>query len=254
LKFQISNLRFRKPQGGLPARSVPPFDKLTALSKVEGQAPDRGAQAGRTIKTLAEVVTHSPEDTVAFGHELAKELRPPCLALLEGELGTGKTTLVKGIVAGLGAAREEDVTSPSFTLVHEYGLPALRQARGSTLLPSTYAHGSTLLTVPERSRREDGERQSNRTVPERKSRGERSRAAQAGSAGKVYHVDLYRIEDARELATLGLEDLAEQDATVLVEWGEKLAGVLPVPPRAIRVRMEHLGSEDRRITVERLEA
>ena len=142
---------------------------------------------------LAERVTHSAEETVAFGRELAVHLRPPCLVLLEGELGSGKTTLVKGIVAGLGAAEEEDVTSPSFTLVHEYG-----------------------------------------------------------SAGQVYHADLYRVEGARDLATLGLEDLAGQASTVLVEWGEKLGDNIPIP--CVRIRMEHLGSDDRRVGVERVDA
>ena len=70
---------------------------------------------------IREVETRSPEETIAFGRDLAKELQPPCLVLIEGELGSGKTTLVKGLVAGLGAGREEEVTSPSFTLVHEYG-------------------------------------------------------------------------------------------------------------------------------------
>ena len=119
-------------------------------------------------------------------------LQPPCLVVLEGDLGAGKTTLVKGIVAGLGAASEDEVTSPSFTLVHEYG-----------------------------------------------------------REGKVYHADLYRIEGARDLATLGLEDLANQAATVLVEWGEKLGDNTPIP--FVRIRMEHQGSDDRRIVVERVE-
>src|SRR5713226_914506 len=101
-------------------------------------------------RLVAETVTHSPEETMAFGRALAGELEPPCLVLLEGELGTGKTTLVKGIVAGLGAAHEEEVNSPTFTLVHEYSKP--------------------------------------------------------GVACRVYHVDLYRIEDPRELATLGLDE------------------------------------------------
>ncbi|HTV55648.1 MAG TPA: tRNA (adenosine(37)-N6)-threonylcarbamoyltransferase complex ATPase subunit type 1 TsaE [Terriglobia bacterium] len=69
---------------------------------------------------LDDVISHSPEETLAFGRKLARLLQPPCAVLLEGELGSGKTTLTKGIVAGLGAAREEDVTSPTFTLVHEY--------------------------------------------------------------------------------------------------------------------------------------
>ncbi|MBZ5513604.1 MAG: tRNA (adenosine(37)-N6)-threonylcarbamoyltransferase complex ATPase subunit type 1 TsaE [Acidobacteriia bacterium] len=138
----------------------------------------------------APVVTHSPEETIALGRELAKGLRPPCLVLLKGELGSGKTTLAKGIVAGLGAAREEEVTSPSFTLVHEYG----------------------------------GER-------------------------KVFHVDLYRIESSRELATLGLEELWSAEAIVIVEWGEKLWDN-SVAPRVI-IQLEYISSEERRITVER---
>ena len=142
---------------------------------------------------LAERVTHSPEETVRFGQEIAVHLQPPCLAVLEGELGTGKTTLVKGIVAGLGAASEDEVTSPSFTLVHEYGRES-----------------------------------------------------------KVYHADLYRIEGARDLATLGLEDLTNQAVTVLVEWGEKLGDNTPIP--FVKIRMEHQGSDDRRILVERVEA
>jgi tRNA threonylcarbamoyladenosine biosynthesis protein TsaE len=155
---------------------------------------ENNSAAGRGgAKALAEVVTHSPEETTAFGRELAEELQPPCLVLMEGELGSGKTTLAKGIAAGLGAAREEEVTSPSFTLVHEYG-----------------------------------------------------------DSRKVYHVDLYRIEGSRELATLGLDDLLGQEATVLVEWGEKLGAKPPTP--CVRIRMEHLGHEDRRIIVERLEA
>ena len=142
------------------------------------------------IKTL-EVVTHSPEETLALGRALARELQPPCLVLLEGELGSGKTTLTKGIVAGLGAAREEEVTSPSFTLVHEYGCEP-----------------------------------------------------------KVYHVDLYRIEGVRDLETLGLDDLWNQQATVIVEWGEKLGDNPPAP--RVRIQLEYLAGENRRITVERL--
>src|SRR5436853_6913638 len=124
-----------------------------------------------------EIVTHSPEETLALGRKLAAELRPPCLVLLEGELGSGKTTLAKGIVAGLGVASESEVTRPSFTLVHEYG---------------------------------------------------RDR--------KVYHVDLYRVETARDLATLGLEDLPDEPAIVLVGWGEKRD--FPAPQG--RIKLDHL--------------
>lgn len=65
-------------------------------------------------------ITHSTEDTIARGRELAAKMKPPLLVLLSGELGAGKTTLAKGIISGLGAAAEEDVTSPTFTLVHTF--------------------------------------------------------------------------------------------------------------------------------------
>ena len=69
--------------------------------------------------------TASPEETIALGRELAEQLQPPKMVLLRGDLGAGKTTLVKGIAEGFGAARQEDVTSPTFTLVHEYRAPAV---------------------------------------------------------------------------------------------------------------------------------
>ena len=70
-----------------------------------------------------EFTTHSAEETIALGRSLADLLRPPKLVLLRGELGAGKTTLVKGIAEAFHAASEEDVTSPTFTLVHEYRGP-----------------------------------------------------------------------------------------------------------------------------------
>jgi tRNA threonylcarbamoyladenosine biosynthesis protein TsaE len=69
---------------------------------------------------LQEFVTRSSEETIAKGKDLASKLRAPMLVLLKGDLGAGKTTLTKGIISGLGAAREEDVTSPTFNLVHEF--------------------------------------------------------------------------------------------------------------------------------------
>jgi tRNA threonylcarbamoyladenosine biosynthesis protein TsaE len=73
--------------------------------------------------TTQPVITHSAEQTTAFGRTLIALLAPPKLVLLRGDLGAGKTTLVKGIAAGFKAASEEDVTSPTFTLVHEYRGP-----------------------------------------------------------------------------------------------------------------------------------
>lgn len=138
-----------------------------------------------------EFVTHSAEETIELGARLAQQLPQSCLLILKGDLGSGKTTLVKGIVSGLGVARQEDVTSPSFTLVHEYGTDR-----------------------------------------------------------KVYHVDLYRVEGVREQATLGLEDLLEHEAMVIVEWGEKL--VDQDVNSQVKIHMELLEGEDRRITLEGL--
>ncbi|HUI43930.1 MAG TPA: tRNA (adenosine(37)-N6)-threonylcarbamoyltransferase complex ATPase subunit type 1 TsaE [Terriglobia bacterium] len=136
-----------------------------------------------------DIVTHSPEETLAFGRELAPLLKPPCLVLLEGELGSGKTVLTKGIVAGLGAAPESEVTSPTFALVHEYS-----------------------------------------------------------GASKAYHLDLYRIEGLRDLATLGLDEMLLQEATVLVEWGDRWKPHSPLP--RVEVRLEHCGGRDRHIVVD----
>src|SRR5689334_8853110 len=70
-----------------------------------------------------ETLTHSAAETVAFGRSLAASLTPPKLVLLRGDLGAGKTTLVKGIAEGFQAASREEVTSPTFTLIHEYRGP-----------------------------------------------------------------------------------------------------------------------------------
>jgi len=135
-----------------------------------------------------EIITHCAEETIRWGRELAKRLKPPVLVLLTGDLGTGKTTLTKGIVAGLGAADENDVTSPTFTLVHVYGKQA-----------------------------------------------------------KVYHADLYRIDTFRDFETLGIEDIFAVPAVVILEWSEKFPVQSPWP--LLRVRLEHLGGDSRRVTL-----
>ena len=73
--------------------------------------------------------TASEEETIALGERLAAMLPRRAVVLLTGDLGAGKTTLAKGIVKGLGAAEPEEVSSPTFTLIHEYG--AARLPRGS---------------------------------------------------------------------------------------------------------------------------
>ena len=69
------------------------------------------------------VTTHSAEETTALGRKLAAELKPGQVVLLRGDLGAGKTTLVKGIAEGFKAAEADRVTSPTFTLIHEYRGP-----------------------------------------------------------------------------------------------------------------------------------
>ncbi|HKS74322.1 MAG TPA: tRNA (adenosine(37)-N6)-threonylcarbamoyltransferase complex ATPase subunit type 1 TsaE [Terriglobales bacterium] len=72
---------------------------------------------------IREFTTHSAEETIALGRSLAESLRPPKVVVLRGDLGAGKTTLVKGIAEGFQAASSEEVTSPTFTLIHEYRGP-----------------------------------------------------------------------------------------------------------------------------------
>ena len=136
-----------------------------------------------------EVITRSAEETIAWGRKLAGKLEAPVLVLLSGDLGSGKTTLTKGIVAGLHAAKEDDVTSPTFTLVQEYG-----------------------------------------------------------SGNKVFHGDLYRIESFHDFETLGLEDVFAKPAIVILEWSERFPLKAPWPQ--VRVKLEHLGGDSRRITLE----
>src|ERR1700676_1485150 len=88
--------------------------------------------------STSEIVTHSCEETTALGREIAAKLRPPVLVLLKGDLGAGKTTLTKGIIGGLGAAREDDVTSPTFNLVHEFRIPPSAASRANGHPPRVY--------------------------------------------------------------------------------------------------------------------
>ena len=117
-------------------------------------------------------------------------LRTMRMVLLLGDLGAGKTTLVKGIAEALAAASRDDVTSPTFTLIHEYRGPEV----------------------------------------------------------SVYHVDLYRIETERELATLGLDELlASHGNLVVIEWGEKFPRL--VAECDAEIRIERMGETERRIEV-----
>src|SRR5580658_1735913 len=78
----------------------------------------------RAVVPSSEIITHSSDETIQRGREIGRRLKPRVLVLLSGDLGAGKTTLTKGIVSGMGAASEDEVTSPTFTLVHVYGKAA----------------------------------------------------------------------------------------------------------------------------------
>lgn len=131
--------------------------------------------------------THSEDETVEVGRAIARELPRKSVVLLIGNLGAGKTTLAKGILSGLRAADPDEVTSPTFTLIHEYG------------------------------------------------------------GGRAYHIDLYRLDTPQEVATLGLEEIFERDAVVLVEWGEKFPDLFP--PGRIEIHLRPLTESTRQITI-----
>ncbi len=135
--------------------------------------------------------TSSEEETIALGEAIAAELPRRAVVMLIGELGAGKTTISKGIVRGLGAAETEQVTSPTFTLIHEYG-----------------------------------------------------------AGGKVYHIDLYRLEAEREVASLGLEEILDREAVVLIEWGERFPALMPA--ERIEIHLETEEDDTRVVTLTRL--
>jgi tRNA threonylcarbamoyladenosine biosynthesis protein TsaE len=118
--------------------------------------------------------TSSEDETIALGERIARTLPAKGVVLLIGNLGAGKTTLAKGIVKGRGAASPDEVSSPTFTLIHEY-------------------------------------------------------------SDRVYHVDLYRLDDPRAVARLGLDELFDRDALVLIEWGERFPELLPEDRTEIRL-------------------
>lgn len=124
--------------------------------------------------------THSEEETIELGRRIAAMLPRRAVVLLIGNLGAGKTTLAKGIVSGLGAAAPDEVSSPTFTLIQEYG--------------------------------------------------------SAPTGARVYHIDLYRLDLAREVATLGLDEIFDRDAVVLIEWGERFPQLMPADRIEIRLR------------------
>lgn len=125
-------------------------------------------------------------ELVAWGERLGRAITPPLVITIEGDLGAGKTTLTRAICAGYGVTGE--VTSPTFTIVHEY----------------------------------------------------------QGARSRVLHLDLYRLKNARELETIGWDDMLHDNALVIVEWPERAPGLMP--PGHVPISLSHVdGSPDHRI-------
>ena len=91
------------------------------MSKAEeSKSEPKKKDTAKREPEVREYETKSAAGTVAIGRKLAELLTPPRLMILRGDLGAGKTTLVKGIATALGAAEPDEVTSPTFNLIHEY--------------------------------------------------------------------------------------------------------------------------------------
>ncbi len=136
----------------------------------------------------------SDAETRAIGSEIAVLLPPPRLLILSGDLGAGKTTLVKGIVQALQVEDEDAVTSPTFSLVHSY------------------------------------------------------EGWCDGRAVTVLHLDLYRLENERQVSSLGIHDWMTEDTLILVEWGEKFHLIQELADGNIHIT--NTGPESRVITLE----
>lgn len=67
-----------------------------------------------------EFISHSPDETISWARQFSASLKPGDVICLYGDLGAGKTTLVRGIAQGLGLSQEEHVTSPTFVIMHRY--------------------------------------------------------------------------------------------------------------------------------------
>ena len=129
----------------------------------------------------------SRDELAEWGERFGAALRAPVVVALSGDLGAGKTTLAQAICRGLGVT--DDVTSPTYSIVHEY----------------TRANGDV-----------------------------------------VHHLDLYRLESAKDLANIGWDAIVGEPGIVLIEWPERAGPLLPA--EAVRIDLEHLpGDPDRRL-------
>lgn len=126
----------------------------------------------------------SEEEQIEVGEKIAALLPRQAIVILTGDLGAGKTTLVKGIAKARAGVSPDDVSSPTFTLIHEYGEPV-----------------------------------------------------------SVYHIDLYRLEAIAEVFGLGLDEIFDREALVLIEWGERFERLFPQPLHRIEISVTPLSPD-----------
>ena len=155
----------------------------------------RHAQEEATSKL--DIISHSSTQTQRLGVRLGELLRGGELLLLEGQLGTGKTTFTQGLAQGMGIT--EDISSPTFTLLKEYA-------------------------------GQEGQVVSTRE-PEQIS------AAQQPARPALYHFDLYRLDDPEEMLDLGFEDYFYSSGVCVVEWADKADLLWPTEHLRIRLKM-----------------
>ncbi len=158
------------------------------------------------INTL-DIISHSSAQTQRLGMRLGELVRGGELLLLEGSLGTGKTTFTQGLARGIGIT--EVISSPTFTLLKEYpgrpGPTAQREQAQATL------------------QHQQQERH------------------QVGPA--LYHFDLYRLDDPEEILDLGFEDYFFGNGVCVVEWADKAE--LLWPAEHLRLRMKIMSETKR---------
>lgn len=136
-----------------------------------------------------EFITKTVEDTIKLGNQIGTYVNPGDILCINGDLGTGKTHLVKGIAEGLGI--DESITSPTFNIVNEY-------------------HGRL----------------------------------------KLYHFDVYRVNDPDEIAALGFDEYIFDEAVSVIEWANFIMEL--IPKEHIEINIEKLPDSDqnwRRISI-----
>lgn len=155
-------------------------------------------------KMTLDIISHSLTQTQRLGMRLGDLMRGGELILLDGQLGTGKTTFTQGLAQGMSIT--ESINSPTFTLLKEYYAPP--QGLQSSQSPQSQQNGSGVRPAP---------------------------SSRKGLA--LYHFDLYRLDDPEEMIDLGFEDYFYGSGVCVVEWAEKADALWPAEHLNIRLKM-----------------